>query len=42
MILRDLHGVLLLPEGRNKQAGAAIIDAQSVKARTQKRGPAKK
>ena len=42
IILRDLHGVLLLPEGRNKKAGAAIIDSQSVKAPTQKRGPAKK
>ena len=42
MILRDLHGVLRLLEGRNKEANAAIIDSQSVKARTKKRGPAKK
>ncbi len=38
IILRDLHGVLRLLEGRNEQASAAIIDSQSVKAPTKKRG----
>jgi putative transposase len=38
IILRELHAVLRLMEGREKQASAAIIDSQSIKARTQKRG----
>ena len=42
IILRDLHGVLRLLEGRNKEAGAAIIDAQSLKAPDKKKGAGKK